>query len=81
MLEPVNYLPVGLSIGAYKVPKNVTIIGDVSVRETETGASGVLVRNNQTGIYSLFSCGALRSVVQKDAKTLETHLQQLPNQG
>ena len=75
MLEPVNYLSVSLTLGSYKLPLNVTIIGDKAVRDTESGASGVLVRNNQTGMYSLFSCGALHSVDQEEARKIETEIQ------
>lgn len=71
MLEVINYLPVGLALGAYKLPENVVVIGTHAVRETKTGSSGVLVKNKQTGIYSLFSCGCLRSVDQGEAKGLE----------
>lgn len=71
MLERIDYLSVGLALGAYKLPKNVTVIGKKAIRETKTGASGVLVRNNQTGIYSLFSCGCLRHVNQEEAKSFE----------
>ena len=72
MLKVINYLPIGLALGAYKLPENVTAIGTHAMRETKTGSSGVLVRNNQTGIYSLFSCGAIRNVDQKGAKRFET---------
>lgn len=71
MLEAINYLPIGLALGAYKLPKNVTAIGAHTMRETKTGSSGVLVQNTQTGIYSLFTCGALHGVDQKEAKRFE----------
>ena len=71
MLEVINYLPIGFVLGAYKLPENVIVIGTHAVRETKTGSSGVLVRNAQTGLYSLFHCGVLRSVDQEEAKSLE----------
>lgn len=71
MLEVINYLPIGLVLGAYKLPENVTAVGTHAVRESKTGNSGVLVRNNQTGIYSLFSCGVLHGVNQKEAERFE----------
>lgn len=72
MLEYINYLSVGMALGAYRLPENVTIIGNKAVRETKTGASGVLIKHNVTGIYSLFSCGCLHSVNQEEAKQLAT---------
>lgn len=71
MLETITYLPIGLSLGAHKVPDNVTIIGTHAVVETKTGTSGVLVRDNRTGVYGLFSCSCLHSVNQEEAKRFE----------
>lgn len=71
MLKTIDYLPIGLALGAYKLPDNTKVIGTHAVTESKTGASGVLVRNSNTGIYSLFSCGILRSVDQREAKRFE----------
>lgn len=71
MLEFVSYLPVGLALGVYKLPKDVTIMGAKAVCDTSNGVSGVLIRHNATGLYSIFSCGALHSVDQEEAKRFE----------
>lgn len=70
MLEFINYLPVGLALGAYSLPKNATIIGSKAVRDTSSGKSGVLIQHNATGLYSIFSCGMLHSVDQEEARRL-----------
>lgn len=72
MLEFIDYLPIGLALGVHKLPKNVTVIGSKAVRDTISGKSGVLIRHNATGLYSVFACGVLHSVDQEEARRLET---------
>lgn len=70
MLEFICYLPVGLALGAYKLPENSSVIGTKAVLDTKSGNSGVLIRHNATGMYNIFSCGALHSVDQREARRL-----------
>lgn len=70
MLEYVPYLPVQLMLGAYKIPPNSQVIGSHAVRNTKTGASGVLIRFNATGAYCLFCAGVIRTVDHQDVLRL-----------
>lgn len=67
MLNKISYMPVSLCIGCYKIPENAEVIGDKAVADEKTGNSGVLLRNKNTGFYTLFSSGSHRSVDQKEA--------------
>ncbi len=70
MLEYVPYLPVQLMLGAYKIPPNSQVIGSHAVRNTKTGASGVLIRFETTGVYNLFCAGVVRTVDPQDVRRL-----------
>lgn len=67
MMDIISYMPVSLCLGCYKVPDNAKIIGDKAVVDDKNGKSGVLLRNKNTGIYTLFCAGSQRSVDQREA--------------
>lgn len=67
-LVTIPYETVKMAFVARPVPDGWEIIGTHAVRNDETWASGVLMRNRCTGIYSLYSGGALVSVNQKAAR-------------
>lgn len=75
MIEP-TFWRRGLVQGCYKLPKNVTVIGDYGVQDTVTGNFGLLICHENTGIYSIFSCGRLCSVDQKEAARYATEYQE-----
>lgn len=67
-LVPVKHTTVKMLLGARPMlPDGCEPIGKYAVR-TDDWAMGVLVRNKTTGIYRLFSCGAIMSVDQMAAK-------------
>ena len=70
MLETISYMSAAMALGVYKLPQNSTIIGDKAVRDTRNGASGVLIHNSVTGLYSLFSCGCIHGVDQREGKQI-----------
>lgn len=76
MIKPLSY-SAKLALGSYKLPANVTVIGSRAVEDTKTGANGVLIRHNATGWYSVYSCGARRSVDPLEAKRYENGLAKL----
>lgn len=67
-LVPVKHTTVKMLLGARPIlPDGWEPIGKYAVR-TDDWAMGVLIRNKNTGIYRLFSGGAIMSVDQKAAK-------------
>lgn len=66
-LVTIVYETVKMALGARPIPDGWEAIGTYAVRNDETWASGVLLRNKNTGIYSLFDGTALISVDQKIA--------------
>lgn len=70
MLEYLHYLPVDLVLGCYKIPKNSHIIGSYAVRDSKNYNTGVLIQFDNTGIYRIFSAGAVRSVDPRDVRRL-----------
>ena len=70
MLEFISYLPVGLALGAYRLPGDSAVIGSKAGHDTSSGKPGVLIRHNVTGLYGIFSCGVLHSVNQEEARHL-----------
>lgn len=67
-LVTIPYETVKMVLGTRPAPEGWEIIGAHAVRNDETWASGILLRNKTTGIYSLFSGGALTGVDQRAAK-------------
>ena len=67
-LVTIPHETVKMAFGARPTPEGWEIIGTHAVRNDETWASGVLMKNKATGIYSLYSCGDLVSVDQKAAR-------------
>lgn len=70
MLKSISYLPVWLALGTYKVPSDAKIVGSHAVCDTKTGNAGVLIRFEKTGIYRLFSAGAVCSVDPYDVRCM-----------
>ena len=67
-LVPVKHTTVKMLLGARPtLPDGWEPIGKYAVR-TDDWAMGVLIRNKTTGIYRLFSAGAIMSVDQIAAK-------------
>lgn len=66
-LVTIPYETVKMVLGPRPAPEGWEIIGTHAVRNDETWASGILIRNKTTGIYCLW-CGALMSVDQKAAR-------------
>ena len=67
-LVPVKHTTVKMLLGARPIlPDGWEPIGKYAVR-TDDWAMGVLIRNNNTGIYRLFSGGTIMSVDQRAAK-------------
>ena len=67
-LVPVKHTTVKMLLGARPMlPDGWEPIGKYAVR-TDDWTMGVLIRNKNTGIYRLFSCGAIMSVDQMAAK-------------
>ena len=67
-LVPVKHTTVKMLLGARPIlPDGWEPIGKYAVR-TDDLAMGVLIRNKNTGIYRLFSCGTIMSVDQMAAK-------------
>lgn len=68
MLRAISYLPVRLALGCYKIPKGSHIVGSHAVCDTKTGHSGILVQFEETGIYRIFSAGAVCGVDPYDVR-------------
>ena len=68
-LVTIVYETVKMALGARHIPEGWEAIGTHAVRNDETWASGVLLRNKKAGIYiyRLFDGTALISVDQKIA--------------
>ena len=66
-LVSVNHTTVKMLLGVRSIPAGWAAIGENAVR-TDDWASGILVRNHKTGLYGLFSGGAMLSVDQRAAK-------------
>ena len=71
-LVTIVYETVKMALGARPIPDGWEAIGTNDVRNDETWASGVLLRNKNTGIYSMFDGTALISVDQKIAHEYAT---------
>lgn len=66
-LVAVKHTTVKMLIGVLSIPEGWDAIGKYAVR-TDDWATGILVRNQKTGLYGLFSGGAMLSVDQRAAK-------------
>lgn len=67
-LITIPYETIKMALGARPIPDGWEVIGTHTVRNSETYASGILMRNKNTGIYSLFDGAALISVDKKIAR-------------
>lgn len=67
-LVTIPYETVKIALGARPILEGWEAIGTHAVRNDETWASGVLLRNKNTGIYSLFDGMVLISINQKIAR-------------
>ena len=66
-LVAVQHTTVKMLLGVRPLPDGWEAIGKYAVR-TDEWAIGILVRNQKTGFYGLFSVGSIISVDQRAAK-------------
>lgn len=66
-LVAVQHTTVKMLLGVRPLPDGWEAVGKYAVRNDEW-ATGILVRNQKTGFYGLFSGGAMLSVDQRAAK-------------
>ena len=66
-LVTVQHTTVKMLLGVRPLPDGWDAIGEYAVRNDEWD-TGILVRNQKTGFYGLFSGGAMLSVDQRSAK-------------
>lgn len=67
-LTTIPYTTKAMVFGVLPVPQHLEVIGTHAVRRESDWASGCLVRNKNTGFYSIWSCNTLISVDQDAAK-------------
>ena len=66
-LVKVPHTTIQMLLGVRSLPDGWDAIGESAVR-TDDWATGILVQNQKTGFYGLFSGGAIISVDQRAAK-------------
>lgn len=65
----IDYIPVTLILGAYKIPPNTEIAFEKAVCNA-SGSCGALIKHLNTGIYSLYNSGIISSIDQKFARKI-----------